>query len=109
MNNRVMLRSQGHVHFVEAHSILCVEASDNYSVFHTEEKTFSVRMTMSVATHVLEPFGFVRIHRRHLINTRRVREIVQQESGHWRVILENGKELGVSRFFRKYLMDRMGV
>lgn len=109
MNDRIMLRSQGRVHFVEADSILCVEASDNYSIFHTAEKTYNVRMTMSVATDVLEKFGFVRIHRSCLINTLQVREIVQKESGHCLVILHNGKELTVSRFFRQDLLDRMGV
>ena len=108
MNTRLMLRSGGKVHFVEAPTVLWVEANDNYVLFYTQDKSYKVRMTIEMAAHLLEQFNFVRIHRSRLVNGLRVREL-EHKGNECDVILHNGQRFAVSRRYRKPLLERMGV
>ena len=60
-----------------AKSIDWVEAADNYVELHVGGRTLIRRMTMRDAEHSLGRHGFVRIHRRFLINRNRVEAILE--------------------------------
>jgi hypothetical protein len=80
-----------------APSIDWIAAADNYVELHIGQRVVLVRTTMRSAERALEPFGFVRIHRRFLINRRRLDGIVGT-NGERRIRIA-GTELPVGRSY----------
>jgi len=81
-----------------AKAIDWVEAADNYVELHVGGRTVMRRMTMRDAEQALRGRGFVRIHRRFLVNRERIDTIVGS-NGDRVVRLLDGTELGVGRAF----------
>jgi len=80
-----------------ADAIDWVAAADNYVELHIGERTLLRRMTLRAAERQLAANGFVRIHRRFLVNRRKVERILGS-NGDRRVVVA-GAELPVgSRF-----------
>jgi len=71
-----------------------VAAADNYVELHIRGRPTLRRMTMTQAAGALERHGFVRIHRRYLINRARIAEVRDRC-----VTLTNGEELPVGSAF----------
>ena len=80
-----------------APSIDWIAAADNYVELHIGQRVVLLRMTMRSAERTLQPFGFVRIHRRFLINRRRLETIVGTNGD--RRIRIAGTELPVGRSY----------
>jgi hypothetical protein len=81
-----------------AQSIDWVAAADNYIELHVNGRTMIRRMTMRDAERALAQHGFVRIHRRFLVNGSRIAgisEVDRRQS----VRLTSGPELPVGRSF----------
>lgn len=77
-----------------AEAIDWVEAADNYVEIHSGGKVTLRRMTMRDAANELEGHGFVRIHRRFLVNRSRIRAVGERS-----VTLPGGTELPVGTAF----------
>jgi hypothetical protein len=71
-----------------------VAAADNYVELHSNDRVQLRRMTMARADGVLRRHGFIRIHRRYLINRERIAAV-----GDKYVRLEGGQELPVGTAF----------
>jgi two-component system LytT family response regulator len=78
-----------------ANSIDWIAAADNYIEVHIGKRTLLRRMTMRSAERELGPLGFVRIHRRFLVNRRRI-ESVAGTNGERRVCIA-GHDLPIGR------------
>lgn len=81
-----------------AGSIDWVGAADNYIELHIAGRTLMRRMTMRQAERILGPQGFIRIHRRFLVNRARITAIAGRP-GEQRVRLACGEELPAGRAF----------
>jgi hypothetical protein len=81
-----------------ADAIDWVEAADNYVELHCAGNVTLRRMTMREAANELERHGFVRIHRRFLVNGRKIAGI-SGTNGESVVRLSDGTELPVGRAF----------
>src|SRR4051812_41687312 len=81
-----------------AKAIDWVEAADNYIELHVGGRTVMRRMTMRDAEQALTGPGFVRIHRRFLVNRDRIATI-SGSNGDRVVKLIDGTELAVGRAF----------
>lgn len=81
-----------------APSIDWVGAADNYVELHIGGRTLTRRMTMREAERALAPLGFVRIHRRFLVNRARIASVASAERSQ-SVRLADGGELPVGRAF----------
>jgi len=57
----------------------------------------------------LDPARFARIHRSTMINLNRIRELQPYFHGDYKVLLEDGTELTLSRNYRENLMNRLGL
>jgi hypothetical protein len=77
-----------------AEAIDWVEAADNYVEVHSGGTVTLRRMTMRDAATELERHGFVRIHRRYLVNRSRIHAIGERS-----VTLPGGRELPVGTAF----------
>ena len=78
-----------------------IEAADNYVALRVDGRTAMRRMTMREAEQALAGHGFVRIHRRFLVNGSRVAELRGQSKPYVR--LTDGTELPVGQAFRDNL------
>jgi hypothetical protein len=81
-----------------AKAIDWVEAADNYVELHLGDRTVMRRMTMRDAEQALGGRGFVRIHRRFLVNRDRIASIAGT-NGDRAVKLTDGTMLPVGRAF----------
>jgi two-component system, LytTR family, response regulator len=65
--------------------------------------SYLLRESISAIAQKLEPYGFIRIHRSVLVNTSFVEEIHPWTTGEYVLRIKGGKELPVSRTYKKNL------
>ena len=82
-----------------------IEAADNYVEVHVGERVLLLRMTMAAAEERLRSRGFVRIHRRYLVNERRIAAVLGTNGD--RRVRVGGKELPVGSRFAASLPSRL--
>lgn len=86
---------------VEVADIDWIEASGNYAILHVGGETFEIRSSLAKLEGELDPKRFVRVHKSHLVNIARVAEVVPWVSGDWRIRLQDGAEVNLSRRYRQ--------
>src|SRR5437868_619959 len=101
LTRKAMLRRAPPVAAVElaaiAGSIDWIEAADNYVEVHVGDRVELLRMTLQAAEQELGSGGFIRIHRRYLVNSKRIAAVLGSNGD--RRVRVAGKELPVgSRF-----------
>lgn len=64
-----------------APAIRFIRAADNYLELHLDGQVWTRRITMREAEAILEPLGFVRVHRSIIVNRDHVERIVAQKGG----------------------------
>ena len=106
-DERIMIRTTGHVYFLKPGEITWVEADGDYVSIHTPGKTHLVRETMKHMEEKLSGQGFQRIHRGSLVNLSAIRELLTSDSGDYDVVLQEGTRLKLSRAYRDELMQRL--
>jgi len=94
---RLIIKSSGSIRFVRVEEIDWIESAGNYVSLHVGGKSHLLRETMRRLESRLDPRRFVRIHRVAIVNVERIVELQPLPSGDYRVILEDGKELALSR------------
>jgi two-component system, LytTR family, response regulator len=105
---RFVVKSGGRVFFVRADEIEWIEAAGNYVKLHVGSATHLFRETMNAVETKLNPDLFYRIHRSHIVNIERVRELQPWFNGEYVVFLNSGTRLTLSRGYREKLQDRIG-
>ncbi len=86
---------------VEVADIDWIEAAGNYAVLHVGGDTFEIRSSLTKLEGELDPKRFVRVHKSHLVNIARVAEVTPWVSGDWRIRLQDGAEVNLSRRYRQ--------
>jgi two-component system, LytTR family, response regulator len=105
---RFVIKSGGRVFFLRADDIEWIEAAGNYVKLHVGAETHVFRETMNSLEARLNPSVFFRIHRSHIVNIERVRELQPWFNGEYVVFLTSGARLTLSRGYREKLHDRIG-
>ncbi len=82
---------------VEVADIDWIEASGNYAILHVGGETFEIRSSLAKLEAELDARRFVRVHKSHVVNIARVAEVVPWVSGDWRIRLQDGAEVNLSR------------
>lgn len=82
----------------QAESVRWIQAADNYLELHLPGRVAMRRLTMREAASILEPLGFVRIHRSYLVNRRHVAAVVRDQ-GRVAVRTVDGNLLPTGRAF----------
>jgi two-component system, LytTR family, response regulator len=99
--HRLALKSQGRIVLVEVGEIRWIEAAGNYLRVHVQaEGALLVRSTLRDFEARLDVHQFVRIHRSLIVNREYVKELKPWYSGEYSVVLDDGKELTLSRSYR---------
>lgn len=105
---RFVIKSGGRVFFVRAADIDWIEAAGNYVKLHVGTESHLFRETMNAIESQLDPDNFFRIHRSHIVNIERVKELQPWFNGEYVVFLKSGTRLTLSRGYREKLQDRIG-
>ncbi len=86
---------------VEVADIDWIDAAGNYAILHVGGETFEIRSSLTRLETELDPRRFVRVHKSHLVNVARVVEVTPWVSGDWRIRLQDGSEVNLSRRYRQ--------
>jgi two-component system LytT family response regulator len=105
---RFVIKSGGRVFFVRSEEIDWIEAAGNYVKLHVGNEAHLFRETMNALESQLDPDTFFRIHRSHIVNIERVKELQPWFNGEYVVFLRNGTRLTLSRGYREKLQERIG-
>jgi two-component system LytT family response regulator len=100
---RIVIKADGRIVFLNLSEIDWVEAASNYVRLHVGGASYLIRNTISETETKLDKHKFVRIHRSVIVNVDRIKELSPCNSGEFIVTLTNGKELSASRNYRENL------
>lgn len=103
---RLVIRNQGQVLFVNVTDIDWVEAAGYYACLHVGSETHILRRTLAELERDLGEDRFIRIHRSIIVNFERVQGLEMRETGEYEVVLKSKVRLRLSRRFRKRLQAR---
>jgi two-component system LytT family response regulator len=101
--DRIAIRNNGRIFFLRLGEIDWIEASDNYVCLHCGKETHTLRETMAELEARLDPSRFIRVHRSAIVNLDRVRELQPWFRGDYRVVLQDGTELTLTKNHRENL------
>jgi two-component system LytT family response regulator len=104
---RVMIKAAGRVVLLKVDEIDFIEADGNYAKLHVGKKAHLLREKMNDLEGQLDPSRFVRIHRSVIVNLDRIKEMHPHFNGDYIVVLEDGRQLRLSRTRREQLEERL--
>jgi DNA-binding LytR/AlgR family response regulator len=97
---RFAVRKRGKEILLAVGDIAWIEAAGNYAVLHVGGETYEVRSSLTRLESELDPRRFVRVHKSYMVNIARVREVEPWMSGDWRIRMDDGAEVSLSRRYR---------
>ncbi len=84
------------VHFVRLRDIVRLEAQDNYTHFLLKNgDRITASRTIKAYEDTLASLGFVRVHKKHIVNMNYMKTYIKGEGGY--LVLETGETVEVSR------------
>lgn len=105
---RLVIKTGGRVSFLKTAEIDWIESEGNYVRLHVGKETHLLRETLNQMEDRLDSDQFLRIHRSTMVNLDRVKELQPWFHGEYRVLLQDGTQLLLSRKYREKLRDLMG-
>jgi two-component system, LytTR family, response regulator len=98
---RVFVKDGDRLLHVQLDDVDTIEALGNYVKLRTRARTFVLRGSLSAFESRLDPAVFIRTHRSHMVNIRRVRELVAVSHGDYVVVMHDGTTtVPLSRMYR---------
>ncbi|PYS73964.1 MAG: DNA-binding response regulator [Acidobacteria bacterium] len=104
---RLMIKLASRVVLLKVDDIDWIEADGNYAKLHVGKKAHLLREKMHDLEAQLDPQRFVRIHRSIIVNLERIKELHPHFNGDYVVVLEDGRQLKLSRSRREQLETRL--
>lgn len=77
-----------------------IESDGNYVTVHAQGTSYPLRESLASLEKRLDPTRFARVHRGHIVNLDRIREIQPWDSGDYRILLKDGSFVNFSRRYR---------
>lgn len=102
---RLPVRVDERVTFVDVDDIVWIKANRNVVEIHLADRVHEVRETMTALAERLDPRRFARVHRSAIINVRRVQSIHPWFNGHHVVTMDTGQKLRMSRYQQEAFMQ----
>lgn len=104
--SRLFVKERDRFILVRTREIDWIAATGEYTTLHTRIGTWVVRMPLSALAARLDEDQFARIHRCAIVNLDRIREILPRSHGDCDVLLQDGRQLRLSRSYRERLFSR---
>ena len=100
---KIAIKAKGRILFIDPTSVALAQAQGNYVLLQSPQGSYLLRESISVLAEKLTLYGFIRIHRSTLVNSAFVEEIQPWPTGEYILRIKGGKELTVSRTYKKNL------
>ena len=100
---RLVVRKLNRQYVLSVSDIDRIEADGNYVRVHAQGATYPRRESLAALERRLAGRQFVRVHRGHLVNVDRIREIQPWDHGDYRIVLRDGSCVNLSRRYRSRL------
>lgn len=107
--DRIAVRTNGRVVFLKSTDIDWIEAADNYACLHCGREVHVLRETMGDLESRLDPARFIRVHRSAIVNLDRIKELQPWFRGDYKVLLQDGTELTLTKSHRENLATRLAL
>jgi two-component system LytT family response regulator len=98
---RFLIQSNRKMYILKTNEVEWVEASGNYTIFHTLHGEHSLRETMDDMEKKLDPQQFIRANRSVIINLEFIKEIQPYFHGEFIVFLKSNQKVIISRTYRE--------
>ena len=95
---RLPVRIDEHIRFIDVDDIVWIKASGNTVQVHLADGVHEMRETMNALAARLDPRHFARVHRSAIINVRRIQAIHPWFNGYHVVTMDTGQKLRMSRY-----------
>jgi two-component system LytT family response regulator len=105
---RLVVKESEEVHLIKTAEIDWIEANGRYVTLHSGSKTFTIREGISDLSARLDPARFARIHRSYVVNIDRIAKLQPLFHGEYRVILQDGTVLLLTRHYKKAIQQVLG-
>lgn len=105
--DRFMVKHRGRTEFVRVTDVDWIESDGNYIQLHVGQTKHLVRSTITACADRLDARQFVRVHRRYIVNTDRIKEIQPWFGGDHVIVLTTGQRVRLSRNYRVHFENRM--
>lgn len=96
---RFAVRSGENTMFVPVNEVDWIEAFQNYVRLHAGPSTYLLHVPMNTIESVLDSSRFLRIHRSHIVNIRRIARLWSMAHGQYTVELQSGLRLQSGRTY----------
>ena len=96
---RFAVRSGENTLFVPVNEVDWIEAFQNYVRLHAGTATYLLHVPMNTLEGVLDSNRFLRIHRSHIVNVRRIAQLWTIAHGQYAVELKSGQRLQSGRTY----------
>lgn len=101
--NRLFVKCDERLVHVRVEEIDAIEALGNYVKLRVQKTPYVLRASISALESRLDPAMFVRTHRSFIVNVTRIRELVPVSHGDFRIVLDRGLCVPLSRVYRERL------
>jgi two-component system, LytTR family, response regulator len=98
---RFAVRSGEKTSFVPVNDVDWIEAFQNYVRLHAGPATYLLHVPMNTIESVLDSHRFLRIHRSHIVNVRRIAGLWSIAHGQYEVELKSGQRLQSGRTYNE--------
>jgi two-component system LytT family response regulator len=95
--DRLLIRDRSNVHVIPVEQIDYIESQDDYVSIRVAGRSFLKEQTLEELEEQLAAKGFLRIHRRYILNVSRLAKIELSEKDSRVAILKDKTELPISR------------
>jgi DNA-binding LytR/AlgR family response regulator len=85
-----------------------IEADGNYVTVYVKGDSYPLRESLVALEKRLDRKRFARVHRGHIVNIDRIREIQPWDHGDYRILLQDGSFVNFSRRYRSRLNHLFG-
>ena len=105
---RLTIKLTGRTILLPADEIDWIETHGNYLKVHAGPESHLIRGTMQSLETKLNPEQFVRVHRSVIVNVEKIKEIYPRSNGDQDLVLQNGRQLMLSRNYRDRFFELLG-
>ena len=105
---RLTIKLTGRTILLPTDEIDWIEAQGNYLKVHAGRESHLIRGTMQSLETKLDPEKFVRVHRSVIVNVEKIKEIYPRSNGDQDLVLQNGRQLMLSRNYRDKFFAALG-
>jgi two-component system, LytTR family, response regulator len=104
---RFAVRSGENTLFVPINEVDWIEAFQNYVRLHAGPATYLLHVPMNTIEGVLDSNRFLRIHRSHIVNVRRIAQLWSIAHGQYAVELKSGQRLQSGRTYNERIRSAL--